>query len=346
MRTTDIAVIGAGTAGCLAARLLRGIGRNLILVEKSRGMGGRCSRRSANGYSLDLGAATIQWPAQGNAAHPGLQPLMDELIASKQLLPWQFQLGQLQSPADRAHVTELCAPGNMSQLHHTLCQGIPLLTNTLVERISRTQKGSWHLWDALGNPIVEAAALVVCTPAQQALRLFDWTGDWHDLITRAAKRSQPQWVCALEFDQHPSALADIYRGSHESLSQAVRDSAKPKRDKGRDVWVLHSTFEWARERLDLLPEQAGALLAADFCATTGARTPYRVLTSHRWLLAHHDCTPVNPGYLWSPTLKLGLCADWLGGGGVLGAMHSAQALANQVIHPVSSGDSYELCPAN
>ena len=44
--TAEVAVIGAGTAGCFAANLLDEAGIECLLIEKSRGIGGRCRLRT------------------------------------------------------------------------------------------------------------------------------------------------------------------------------------------------------------------------------------------------------------------------------------------------------------
>ena len=55
--SVEVAIIGAGTAGCFIASLLDEAGVSCRLLEKSRGLGGRCSRRRIDeSYALDLGA--------------------------------------------------------------------------------------------------------------------------------------------------------------------------------------------------------------------------------------------------------------------------------------------------
>ena len=62
--TTEVTIIGAGSAGCLIANLLDKDGIDCLLIEKSRGMGGRCSRRRISTdddarYAIDLGGSDI-----------------------------------------------------------------------------------------------------------------------------------------------------------------------------------------------------------------------------------------------------------------------------------------------
>ena len=50
---TDVVVVGAGLAGLAAALRLRGAGREVTVVERGPGPGGRAGRVERNGYALD-----------------------------------------------------------------------------------------------------------------------------------------------------------------------------------------------------------------------------------------------------------------------------------------------------
>ena len=53
---TRIAIIGAGFAGLVCAKLLKQSGYNCTIFEKSRGVGGRMATRRNDAYSFDHGA--------------------------------------------------------------------------------------------------------------------------------------------------------------------------------------------------------------------------------------------------------------------------------------------------
>ena len=54
-----IAVVGAGVAGLSCARALADAGRPVTVLERARGVGGRCTTRRLEGVPLDMGAAFL-----------------------------------------------------------------------------------------------------------------------------------------------------------------------------------------------------------------------------------------------------------------------------------------------
>ncbi|MEY4299451.1 MAG: hypothetical protein RIR25_687, partial [Verrucomicrobiota bacterium] len=52
----DTIVLGAGIAGLAAAGVLRGAGREVLMLEKSRGLGGRAATRRWDNLPVDHGA--------------------------------------------------------------------------------------------------------------------------------------------------------------------------------------------------------------------------------------------------------------------------------------------------
>jgi phytoene dehydrogenase-like protein len=59
MSEFDTVIIGAGMGGMCAAARLTAAGQQVLVVEKSRYIGGRCSSRNRNGYTVTTGAIMI-----------------------------------------------------------------------------------------------------------------------------------------------------------------------------------------------------------------------------------------------------------------------------------------------
>lgn len=61
-RTDRVVVVGAGLAGLSAALRLRGAGREVTVVERGPGPGGRAGRVERDGYALDTGPSVLTAP--------------------------------------------------------------------------------------------------------------------------------------------------------------------------------------------------------------------------------------------------------------------------------------------
>jgi phytoene desaturase len=61
-RTDRVVVVGAGLAGLSAALRLRGAGREVTVVERASGPGGRAGRIEERGYALDTGPSVFTAP--------------------------------------------------------------------------------------------------------------------------------------------------------------------------------------------------------------------------------------------------------------------------------------------
>jgi hypothetical protein len=57
--TSDVIIVGARVAGLLCAKVLASAGKKVRVVERSRGVGGRCATRRIDGQSVDHGLAFL-----------------------------------------------------------------------------------------------------------------------------------------------------------------------------------------------------------------------------------------------------------------------------------------------
>ncbi|MEO1590816.1 MAG: FAD-dependent oxidoreductase [Cyanobacteria bacterium J06632_22] len=78
----ETVIIGAGLAGMTCARALQAAGHPVVLLDKSRGVGGRLATRRLHGTHADHGFRV--WAPE----HPELQKLTHELVAAGVLQPW------------------------------------------------------------------------------------------------------------------------------------------------------------------------------------------------------------------------------------------------------------------
>ncbi|MCZ2828335.1 phytoene desaturase family protein [Modestobacter sp. VKM Ac-2986] len=123
-RTDRVVVIGAGLAGLSAAMRLRGAGREVTVVDRVPGPGGRAGRVERRGYALDTGPSVFTAPEVVSDAFAALGARMEDTLTLTPLdttYRAQFADGShLDVHADRtafaAEVEALCGPGEAAAL--------------------------------------------------------------------------------------------------------------------------------------------------------------------------------------------------------------------------------------
>lgn len=335
----DVAIIGAGTAGCVLAQQLHKAGLKCLLIEKSRGLGGRCSRRGfGHDHSIDLGAPAFEIDHHADALlHEQLNSWCEDgSLSVWNRTPKRFDESTSTAAALTTEQTKsFCASPSMNAWHKQLAVGVDVLTGTRVSELKK-QALRWHLLDEQGQLITSAHKVVITAPAEQTADLLKRISDLPVAFSRcqaASKQSQPQYVCAIAFSQPLDIEADLLRGGHPVLGAAIRENTKPGRVHPLgDVWVLHSTHEWAQAQGGKPYQEAADELSQAFCRHVNTASTPQFLTSHYWRLARHTVTaspttPQTTAFIWHENLQLGCCGDWLSSGDIYGALTSALGLS-------------------
>lgn len=325
--TTEVAIIGAGTAGCFMANLLDEAGIDCLLIEKSRGFGGRCSRRRiGNDYSIDLGAPEF---SPSNVIHPLLKEKLSTWVSAGYLSPWTKNISRFDTPAGNKETLEtLCGTPSMSTWHNKIAGHINSLTQSRVHRIKRADS-HWHLLNESHQLLAISNRIVITSPPEQAIDLLNSVGNLSYSKTLPSD-SLPQYVCAIGFTQPLNMNADVYKSGHALLHTAIRENSKPDRTCPvplQEIWILHSTHEWAQQQCHADSGTAAIQLTESFCQHFCINAKPSILTSHYWRMAQHKtASQENTPFIWNDALKVGCCGDWLGSGGTFGALNSALAL--------------------
>src|SRR4051812_16111103 len=159
-RTDRIVVVGAGLAGLAAALRLRGAGREVTVVERGGGPGGRAGRVVERGYALDTGPSVLTAP---EILEDTLAAVGDKLADRLSLVPLettyraQFADGtHLDVHADpdafAAEVEALCGPAEALALRRYLADLADLYRLQLRTFIDRNLDSPL---DLLGPELVE-----------------------------------------------------------------------------------------------------------------------------------------------------------------------------------------------
>lgn len=320
----DVAVIGAGIAGLTCAQQLHKAGYSTVVVDKSRGVGGRAATRRVNGTRADHGLRYLEPLGER------VQQLIDVLKARHILQCWT----DLESQNLR-----YVAPDGMSAIAKFLATDLELKLDRRVESITLKKDNIWHLAFEATPETLAASSVVVAIPAPQALMLLE------PLAQTILPATFLDSLRGVEFDPCLTVIAgypnstpldfswkDISFPPNSDLSWIGLDSSK-RINSQAPVFVLHSSALFAKENLEapdlnLIGQHLLSRAAAELMLPwIDAPDWFQV---HRWRYAFPS-RPLSEicldSKLWQPLI---CCGDWCGGNLVESALVSAIAAASGI----------------
>jgi renalase len=333
----EIAIIGAGMAGITCANELQRVGKSVIILEKSRGVGGRMATRRLFETIADHGTCYL------SPKDPRFQAVFDRLISAGIVTAWTNTVhildleGKLSPDLDFS--PRYIASAGMSSIAKFLASGLDIRLSQKVIRLEPTDNG-WRI-AIEGEPPTEIFAKTVIStiPAPQAV----------DLLGSIEHTLPPDLVAQLRsIEFYPSIavmagytpfqLADWY--AHYPAVCAVScpedphlgwlgvDSSKRPPD-APPVFVLQSTAKFAEHYAtpDYAQLATTALLnqAGERFRSWLAHPQWRQTQVWRYAFAKN---PLTVPYLQiEQPAPLILTGDWCGGRKVESAMLAGLAVA-------------------
>lgn len=349
----DVAIVGAGIAGLTCAQRLHQAGYHVIVVEKSRGLGGRIATRRLLNTQVDHGLRYLE--PQSDL----LELLIQCLLKHKVLQRWTnqvhtFQQSDKQQKDKQEHnyqllEAEVCpryvAPMGMTAIAKFLATDLKVFCSHKVQAIALADQ-TWQLEleSSTNQPIeaVKAQALVVAIPAPQALALLE------PLVNSLL----PEFLTSLrsvEFEPCISAIAGYSAEKAQDLTyqeiswKAVTfpqdpnlswlglDSSK-RLTAEQPIFVVQSSATFAKQHLDskdLQPVGHQLLTHAAQHLLPWLETP-EWLQVHRWRYAFPEKPWQNSCLSTSTPLPLVCSGDWCGGIQAESGLNSGLAAATQI----------------
>ena len=300
-----IAVVGAGLAGLTCAQALQAAGTEVVVLEKSRGAGGRLSTRRTEAAHYDHGTQyfTVRDPrfdafiqaqmADGTVAV--WKPRIDPKGVQRQLDPWYVG-----------------TPG-MSSLGRAQAVGLDLRTEMRVQSMAKLGQ-TWQLVMEDQAVLDRFDAVVVAVPNAQAVPLLQpLAPSWAQQLQQIDM--QPCWTLMVSTTD---GLTEFDAGLPHSgaIGWWARNSSKPGRpvQAGRHDWVIQATSAWTQAHLQAPKDEVQQAMLEAFAQELDV--PSIELTQpvmvHRWLYARRQADIAAPAQpWWIPEAGLGVCGDGL-----------------------------------
>lgn len=331
----DVAVVGAGIAGLAAASTLAATGRRVLVLEKSRGVGGRMATRRIGVAVCDHGAQ--QFGVKGRA----FGGIVADAEAAGAVTSWchlfptaETAAGPAVPPLDEAGRARWRGVRGMTDLPKQLAAGlpVPVRTQTRVAAIAVEDERVSCRFE--GGDVLTATAVIVTAPVPQALDLFAAGG------LRPPRVDAAGWELLSEIDYDPcfSLMLVLDRPSLLPPPGGLEVKAGPvawiadNHQKGISpvpALTIQARGDFSREHYDSDPAEVTRLLTAAAAAWIDGDPATVVVDSslQRWKFAF----PIEP--LAMPLLAVShappvvCCGDAFGGGRVEAAASSGLAVA-------------------
>jgi len=331
----DAIVIGAGISGLAAATELAKAGCRTIVLEKSRGIGGRMATRRLGGAVCDHGAQffTVRTRAFGAT--------VEEAHAAGAVRPWcdgfsrQADAAAAIEPAGDGHA-RWCGTRGMTDLPKRLAAGLP---GDLIEIRSGVRAAAVEIVDGGLRVTLEtkegeaprvlgSRGLVLSCPVPQSLDLFA-AGDAFGALEEAAVET----LRGIDYDPCFALILVLDRPSQVPPPGGVQIASGPL------VWVgdnlqkgistvpaltVHASGDFSRDSFDADPVAVTAELEALAAQWIGGATVLE-RSLQRWKFAQPRA--IVPAPFVSPLAAppIGCCGDAFKGPRVEGAACSGQA---------------------
>ncbi|MEO1319182.1 MAG: FAD-dependent oxidoreductase, partial [Pseudomonadota bacterium] len=320
-RRLRVAVIGAGIAGIAAARTLADHNHEVVVIEKSRGPGGRAATRRRDAARFDHGAQFFTARDPRFAQH--LASWEQEGIIER----WPATLGTPDGADAPTRSTRWRGVGGMNALTRRMAHGLELITGTRVTALRRADK-AWELDCETTGPRRPGGpfdVVLVTAPAPQAAEMLESVQP--DFAARArAVAFLPCWAAMFTGPVVPSDHWQAAFLNDDTLAWIGSRAAD-----GEQRWVVHATSEWSKAHLEDAAESCAQALVNAFVRITGVAVEADTAVAHRWRFARTE-QGLDAGCLFDTENWIGVCGDWCSSNSrVESAWLSGKAAAGRVL---------------
>ena len=334
----DVIIIGSGVAGLQCARELHRAGRQVAVLDRARGVGGRCATRRYEGQPIDFGPLFLHGHVPAFLAALTevegilLDPAWPRRVAGQGP---PCQPGALDAAERRALL-----PAGMTAFPKHLASGLEVKLETPVAGIA-LEGARFSVQSAAGERFA-CRDLVLAMAVEESLALLATLGPHPELdglrtlLGMFASVPSLTLMAAYPLDGPLPDWELLYPEDSSILQLVAVDSAKREHPRFRTL-VVQARPGWSWEHLEAPVEAWSAELLQAAAARTGDWVLEPLWTSpHRWRHARVDrgselARPVLLPLPGGP--RLGLAGDVFSpGGGVQAAWLSGSALARRILN--------------
>jgi hypothetical protein len=321
----DVLIVGAGLTGLLAAQALRRRNLSVLVVEKSRSVGGRLATRRIGPGQADTGAQFL------TARTPAFQQMAADWEARGLTYVWSHGWADSAGQPQMDGHPRYAVHGGMNGLAQELAQTLAVQVNVRISGLSPVRAG-WQVTDTEGR-IYAARGVLLTAPVPQSLTFLETGRTPVPASDLAVLRAIGYSAClaGVFLLDRPSRLPEP--GALQALSPKVIWAADNQRkgiSPGGAVLTVHASPEFSHANYDAPSDQVIAALLKEVKPWLG---PAQVQESYlkRWRYAQPLTSHVERSLTASGVPPLVFAGDAFGDprleGAALSGLAAAETLA-------------------
>ena len=320
LQTTEILVIGGGMSGLSAAKDLVAAGKEVLVIDKGRGIGGRLSNRRINGAIAEHGAQFV------TARTERFKAQLEEWLEAGVIAEWWR--GETDEDGVDGHPRYRGAP-TMSAMAKTLAKGLNVQSGVRAVSVAK-QDGGWLTTLESGDAI-QSQQLIITAPAPQTVDLLAAGG----VVISDAHQKQLEGI---EYEPCIAVMASLSNSTEIPQNGALPISFGPiawiadNEAKGvseEPSITIHASAEFSRENWDRDRIEVGQELLNVSEQLLGASVlEFQV---HGWLYSKPIKTEAEACLVVCNEPLMVLAGDAFGGPKVEGAVVSGWAAAEVLV---------------
>lgn len=302
--TFDVIIVGAGLSGTFMSSMLKEKKKNVLVLEKSSGIGGRLSTKPIGSQFVDYGCQYIK-PKTAISVH-----LSNKLE----------NLGLLSEITLDTNKRVFISPFGMNKIPQYFSRNTKVLSNTLVKKISYKKTG-WEVFTDSGS--FSSLSVVLTMPIVQVETLLRNSAVENVILPKVDYLDFH--TCTFTSDKH--TIEGVFSKS-ESFPWICNNSKKGLRNTA-DAFTANVNKDITQSLKNLSPEQKLEIVK-ELLSGSGFEN-IKGLNVHYWRYAFAN-NQDNTDYFFNKSTGLGVCGDSFSVGKVDGAVKSAELLCIQLLN--------------
>ncbi len=290
MERATVIVVGAGVSGLACAQVLEQAGLRPVVLERSRGVGGRCATRRVEGQPVDHGLIFL------HGDDPELRKAI-ETVDSPPLEGWPRRVHGSGAPCQPAAF----APGQwrvafadgVSAFPKSLASGLDVRLLENVDRLA-VHGGQWTVVTHLGHQF-QSPNLVLALALEQTRQLLQRLAVAEPAVVPIERllgtfATLPSLTLLAGYPASSDEVPwDVAYPEDSSILQLVSHDSAKRRQPAWTVLVYQAQAAWSRKRLDDDPSSWSNEILTEGGRIVGrwARQPAWTQT-HRWRYSRLD----------------------------------------------------------